>query len=162
MSVVRDIARAYLRPRAVFRERVLGADREGQALAILFAACVLIFASQAPVKQRLAIETGVDFQQEMGGVLFAWLFIVPLAAYVIAWASHALAKVVGGQGTWFSARIALFWALLVASPLWLLNGLVAGFVGPGLQAEIVGAVALLAFLVHWVINLSVAERGGIA
>lgn len=162
MSVVRDIGRAYLQPRAVFRERVVGADREGQALAILFAACVLIFASQAPVKQRLALETGADFQQEMGGVLFAWLFIVPLAAYLIAWASHGFARLIGGKGTSFSARIALFWALLVASPLWLLNGLVAGFIGPGPQAEIVGAVALLAFLAHWVVNLSVAEREEIA
>ncbi len=159
MSVVRDIARAYRFPRAVFRERVRGAEREAQALALLFAACVLIFASQAPGKQRLALETGADFQQEMGGVLFAWLFIVPLAAYAIGWVTHAIARVLGGKGTWFSARVALFWALLVASPLWLLNGLVQGFVGPGLQADIMGAVALMAFLVHWVINLSVAERG---
>lgn len=158
MSVARDIVRAYLRPREVFRRRVSGAG-EAQALALLFAACVLIFASQAPVNQRLAIETGADFQERMGGALFAWLFIVPLAAYALAGLSHAVARLFGGRATFFSARVALFWALLVAAPLWLLNGLVAGFIGPGLQSDIVGFLGLVAFLVHWAINFGLAEKG---
>ncbi|HBZ44255.1 MAG TPA: YIP1 family protein [Maritimibacter sp.] len=158
MSVARDIVLAYVRPRPVFLRRVTGA-RDAQALALLMAACLLIFVSRGPVAQRDAIENGADFRIAMGGAMFAWLFIMPLVAYAIAGASHALARLAGGRGTWFTARVALFWALLVASPLWLLNGLTLGFIGPGIQADIVGLIALLAFLVHWVINLSIAEKG---
>ena len=34
----------------------------------------------------------------------------------------------GGQGSAYGARLAVFWALLSSAPLVLLNGLVAGFI----------------------------------
>jgi hypothetical protein len=105
-------------------------------------ACLLVFVSQWPVLSRQAyLDPSVPLDARMGGALMAWLFIVPLAAYVMAAASHLLAKVGGGRGTWFGARLALFWALLAASPLWLLNGLVAGFIGPGPALNLVGVIA---------------------
>jgi hypothetical protein len=159
MSVSRDILRAYLAPRATFRARLGAAPREDRALAVLMAACLIIFVAQLPRLQREALETGAEFQMLVGGTLLAWLFIVPLIAYLVGALSHALARLLGGKGSWFSARFALFWAMLVASPLWLLWGLVAGLIGPGLQMNLVGAVALGAFLVHWSLNLWLAERG---
>lgn len=158
MGVASDILRAYVAPRTVFRARVGGAPREDRALVILMVACLLIFVGRWPALQREAVETGQDFQVLAGGTLFAWLFIMPLVAYAIGAASHAVARLFGGQGTGYAARFALFWALLVASPLWLLAGLVAGFIGPGMQLQIVGAVALLSFLVHWGINLWTVEK----
>ena len=94
----------------------------------------------------------------MGGALFAWLFVMPLVAYALGTLTHVIARMLGGQGSAYAARFALFWALLVASPLWLLSGLVAGFIGEGPQLALVGAVALGAFLVHWTLNLWTAER----
>ena len=47
----------------------------------------------------------------------------------------------------------------MASPLWLLWGLVTGFIGPGVEESIVGAIALAAFLIHWIVNLVSAEAG---
>jgi hypothetical protein len=82
-----------------------------------------------------------------------------VAAYVIAAASRLLARLLGGRGTWFGARLALFWALLAASPLWLLNGLVAGFIGPGIALNLVGLMAVGAFLLFWGAGLWEAERG---
>ena len=157
MSVVRDVIRAYRAPRAVFLRRLGDTVREDRALAVLMAACILIFAAQAPRLQRLSIETGQELNPLLGGALFAWLFIMPLAAYGISAISHLLAKIVGGKGSWFSALFALFWALLVASPLWLLWGLVTGFIGTGIEEQIVGAIALGAFLIHWIVNLVTAE-----
>lgn len=158
MGVASDILRAYVAPRAVFRGR-LGADvREDRALVILMAACVLIFVGQWPRLQREAIETGHEFQMLVGAALLAWIFFMPLVAYALGSLSHMIARPLGGRGNGYAARFALFWALLVASPLWLLWGLVAGLIGPGLQLQLVGAVALLAFLVHWGINLWTAER----
>lgn len=158
MSVAGDILRAYRAPGAVFRAR-LGQDaREDRALVVLMAACGLIFVAQWPRLQREAFETGAEFQPLIGGALLAWLFIVPLAAYALGTLTHLAAKLAGGTGTGYSARFALFWALLVASPLWLLYGLVAGLIGPGVQLDLVGVVALTAFLVHWSLNLWAAER----
>jgi hypothetical protein len=158
MGVASDILRAYAAPRAVFRGRVGDAPREDRALVILMVACLLIFVGRWPALQREAMETGQDFQMLVGGTLLAWLFIMPLVAYAIGALSHLIARPLGGTGSGYSARFALFWALLVASPLWLLAGLMQGFIGPGVQTQIVGAVALLAFILHWGINLWVAER----
>lgn len=158
MGVASDILRAYVSPRAVFRGRLRGGAREDHALVILMVACLLIFVGQWPALQREAVETGQEFQMLVGATLFAWLFIMPLAAYAVGSLSHLIARPLGGAGTAYSARFALFWALLVASPLWLLVGLVAGFIGPSVQLQLVGAVALAAFLVHWGMNLWTAER----
>ncbi|SMH56782.1 YIP1 family protein [Maritimibacter sp. HL-12] len=158
MGVATDILRAYVAPRAVFVARLGSAPREDRALAVLMAACLLIFVAQWPRLQREAFETGQEFQVLAGGALLAWLFIVPLAAYAIGSLSHLAARVLGGRGNPYGARFALFWALLVASPLWLLWGLVAGFIGPGMQLTLTGAVALAAFVVHWSLNLWFVER----
>lgn len=159
MGVASDMARAYRHPKAVFAARMGATVREDRALAILMLACLLIFVAQWPRLQREAMQTEQAFQVLIGGALFAWLFVMPLVAYALGALSHAVARLFGGKGDGFSARFALFWALLVASPLWLLWGLTAGFIGPGVQMSLVGALALAAFLGHWAINLWVAERG---
>jgi hypothetical protein len=158
VSVVLDIAEAYRRPAPVFRRRLGAGAREDRALAILMAGCLLVFVAQWPRLQRLAFETGEELPPLIGGALFGWLFVMPLVAYALGAATHLIARLLGGRGTGYAARLALFWALLVASPLWLLWGLVAGFIGDGPQLAVVGAVALGAFLVHWSLNLWTAER----
>ncbi|WP_298499645.1 YIP1 family protein [uncultured Maritimibacter sp.] len=157
MSVARDILAAYGAPRRVFRRRLAATGTEGQALVILMTACLLIFVAQAPVLQRQAIETGEELNPLLGGALFAWLFIMPLAAYAFSWISHLIARVLGGQGAPIASRLALFWALLVAAPLWMLNGLTRGFMGEGIEANTVGAIALAAFVIHWGVNLWTAQ-----
>lgn len=158
MSVIDDVIRSYLAPRAVFRRRLDLGAREDKALAVLMGGCLLVFAAQLPRLARVAYETGQDLNMLMGATMLAWIFIMPLAFYVIGTLSHMLMRLVGGQGTAFAARFALFWALLCATPLWLLWGLVAGFIGEGAQMTVTGALALLAFLLFWSINLREAER----
>jgi len=158
MGVASDILRAYRAPQAVFKGRLGGQPREDRALVVLMVACVLVFVGRWPALQRQAIETGQEFDMLVGGTLLAWLFFVPLVAYAVGTLSHIIARPLGGKGTAYGARFALFWALLVASPLWLLTGLVEGFIGPGVQLNLVGGVALAAFLVHWGLNVWVAER----
>ncbi|MBV7409815.1 YIP1 family protein [Maritimibacter sp. DP1N21-5] len=157
MSAARDIIGAYRAPRRVFARRLAATGTEAQALVILMTACLLVFVSQAPVLQRQAIATGEDLNPLLGGALFAWLFIMPLAAYAISWISHLIARAMGGQGSPLASRLALFWALLVAAPLWMLNGLVLGFLGESAEANIVGAIALGAFVIHWAVNLVTAQ-----
>jgi hypothetical protein len=64
----------------------------------------------------------------------------------------------GGQGTGYGARVALFWSLLAVSPLMLFQGLVRGFVGPGPGLTATGIVVALAFLALWINALIEAER----
>ncbi|WP_371168672.1 YIP1 family protein [Aliiroseovarius sp. 2305UL8-7] len=159
MSVVEDVLRSYRTPRSVFRHRLGDGVREDRALAVLMGACLLVFAAQLPRLARLAHDTGDDLNMLLGGTLLAWIFIMPLVLYLIGTLSHIVLKLFGGKGTAYGARFALFWALLCATPLWLLWGLVAGFIGDGIQLALTGALALLAFLMFWSINLREAERG---
>ncbi|MCK8462277.1 YIP1 family protein [Aliiroseovarius sp. S1339] len=158
MSVIDDVIRSYRAPRAVFQRRLSMGTREDKALAVLMGGCLLVFAAQLPRLARVAHETGEDLNMLMGATMLAWIFIMPLAFYLIGTLSHFVMRLVGGRGTAFRARFALFWALLCATPLWLLWGMVAGFIGEGVQMTVTGALALLAFLLFWSINLREAER----
>lgn len=156
-----DIVATYRSPRRVMRRHLAMGVREDSALVYLFAACGLIFVSRWPDLRRQAfVDDSVPFDALIGGALLGWLFIAPLALYALAAGSHLLARAMGGQGSWYTARLALFWALLAAAPLWLLNGLVAGFIGAGTQLTLTGVLALAVFLIFWGINLHQAEFAG--
>ncbi|MFQ6552171.1 YIP1 family protein [Aestuariibius insulae] len=87
----------------------------------------------------------------------AWLIIWPLAFYGLAGLSHIAARMLGGRGNWFSARLALFWALLAATPAALLYGLTMGLIGPGPQASLTGFIWLLGLAWIWLSGLVEAE-----
>lgn len=158
MSVTTDILATYRGPGRVVR-RLLGmGQREDRALAILMASCVVLFIAQLPRLSREAHLEGRDLNELMAGSLMALILIAPLLMYVIAAASHVVAKVVGGKGDWFGARLALFWALLASSPLVLLHGLVAGFIGPSPALQLVGGLWFAVFLWFWIAGLFQAER----
>jgi hypothetical protein len=159
MSIARNIAATYRGPGRVMSQILAMGPREDRALAYLMAACVLMFIAQLPKLARQAHLTGEDLNMLMGGSLMGLIFIAPLLFYALAWLSHLVARAFGGQGTFFTARMALFWALLASSPLLLLHGLVAGFVGPGVQLQLVGAIWVVVFLWFWISGLRRAEAG---
>jgi hypothetical protein len=101
----------------------------------------------------------VPLDARMGGALMGALFVLPLAAYAVAALSRLAARACGGQGTWFGARLALFWAFLTVQPLVLLAGLARAFLGPGNPAAVAGLIVFAAFLVLWLRMLLRAERG---
>lgn len=134
-------------------------QREDRALMFLMLGCGLVFVAQWPrLTREASFDDTVPLQALIGAALFAWLFWAPLMAYALAALTRILARLFGGHGTWYSARLALFWALLASSPAWLLHGLVAGFIGPGPELQIVGAALLLVFFSFWGICLREAER----
>ena len=159
MSVTWDILRTYRAPREVVRRRAGGAPSEARALVVLLAGCFLMFVAQWPSLSRAAFEAPeVPIEARLGGALVGWMFMMPLVFYILAALSHLLARIVGGSGSWYGARMALFWSLLAAAPLWLLTGLVLGFVGQGTAFSIVGLLAGAVFLVFWVLGLYEVER----
>lgn len=159
MSVTGDIVATWRRPRQVMRKLLDMGQREDRALMFLIVACGLIFVAQWPALSRAAyLDPSVPLDARIGGALFAWFFVMPVTCYGIAALSRLVARALGGRGTWYAARLALFWSLLAATPAWLLYGLVAGFIGPGVGEQITGALLAVVFLSFWGISLREAER----
>jgi hypothetical protein len=159
MAASRDIVATYRGPRRVFARLLSGDAREDRALIYLMAACLIFFVAQTPRLAREAHLAGVELNMLLGATMMAWLFIAPLLLYLIAGITHLLARIVGGRGRGYDARIALFWALLASSPIVLLHGLTAGFIGTGIELTLVGLVWLCVFLWFWLTGFYVAEWG---
>ena len=159
MALTRDIPRAWRAPRVVMRELLAQGRREDRAIFVLMLACFLIFVVQWPRLARKAagfdLAPGAEvpeMTQLLSYELMAWVMIWPLMFYGIAAVLHIVAKVFGGQGSFFSARMALFWSLLASTPMLMLHGLTAGLVGPGVQTDLVGALWAVGFL--WIFSQS--------
>lgn len=153
MPVTTDIIGTYKGPRRVVARHLAMGPREDRALAILMGGCMLAFTSQMPRLAREAHLTGQELNMLLGGALFGLIFIAPLLLYSLSWVSYLVVRVFGGKGDSYGARLALFWALLAASPLMLLNGLTAGFIGPGPALSFVGGLWLALFLWFWISGL---------
>ncbi|MBU2961582.1 YIP1 family protein [Citreicella sp. C3M06] len=160
MTLSREIVATWRGPGAVVSRLYAEGQREDRALMLLMAACALFFISQMPQLARQAHLDGADLNPRLGGALMAWVVIAPLLFYALAFVAHLLAKLLGGQGTAYGARLALFWALLASAPLLLLNGLVAGLIGPGLELTLVGVAWTIAFLWFWIAGMVAVNRRG--
>ncbi|SFS09252.1 Yip1 family protein [Yoonia litorea] len=166
MSVSTDIVRTWRRPRSVIRDLLDQGRREDRAIVFLMISCFLIFVAQWPRLRRVSegYETSpfppeMNFEGMMTYTFFGTVIVLPLMMYGIAAFSHLVAKLFGGKGSWFGARLALFWTLLATSPLFLFYGLVRGLIGPGTQAQVVGWIGALIFVYIWVQSLREAESG---
>jgi hypothetical protein len=159
MALVTDIVATYRGPGRVVDRLLSAPEHEGRALALLMGACIMVFISQWPVLARRAHLEDQDLQMLLGGSMMAWVFIAPLIFYVLAYIAYLVARVLGGTGSAYGARLALFWALLASSPLILLNGLVAGFIGQGPQLTVVGILWTLVFAWFWVAGMRRAGWG---
>ncbi|WP_295313255.1 YIP1 family protein [Roseobacter sp.] len=159
MPVTRDIPATYTGPGKVVRRLLAHGEREDRALAYLMAGCLLMFVAQLPRLAREAHIKDQELNMLMGASLMAWVFLAPLMLYCIAALSHIAARLMRGKGTFYGARIALFWALLASSPVVLLNGLVAGFIGPGPALQFVGLIWVSVFGWFWIGGLITAEKG---
>lgn len=165
MAVSNDMIRTWRQPRVVMRQLLAMGQREDRAIAYLMAACLIIFIAQWPRLSRTAagfeLPEGAEapeLSQLMAYEFLAWIMIWPLAMYALAAILHIIALAVRGKGSWYSARLALFWTLLSTTPALLLHGLLAGFNGPGPGTDLVGAIWLGAFVVIGFLCLREAEK----
>lgn len=154
-----DIAATYRGPGKVVRRLLDAGQREDRALAILMGACVILFVARWPALARQAHLEGQELNMLLGGTLMATVFFAPLIFYALALLAHLIARAVGGTGPAYNARLALFWSLLASSPLILLNGLVAGYIGAGIQLTIVGLIWFCVFMWFWIASMLAVYRG---
>ncbi|MBT0956716.1 YIP1 family protein [Alphaproteobacteria bacterium KMM 3653] len=161
MAITTNILRSFRHPRRVMRAILSEGRREDRAIAYLMAACFIVFVGQWPLAARQAhLDPSVPLEARLGAALLAWMFIMPLVLYALGALSHLVMRLIRGSGSFYGARMALFWTLLVVSPLLLLQGMVAGFVGPGVELNLVYILVTVVFFYHWTACLAEAEFGG--
>ncbi|MEM1005126.1 MAG: YIP1 family protein [Pseudomonadota bacterium] len=161
MAVSSDIVATYRGPGRVMRRLLDMGPREDRALIFVMAFCAVSFIAQMPSLARRAHLEGVELNMLLGGALMGSLFILPLFFYLLAMVAHWAARLAGGRGTAYGSRLALFWALLASAPLVLLNGLVAGFIGPGPTLTLVGIVWVAVFVWFWLSGLRQVQRSAV-
>jgi hypothetical protein len=176
MGVVADIGRTWRRgPRGVTRDHIARGPGEARAFGFLMIGSFLVVVSQlpalsrdaaaaamgAPVTTQLARSLPPEFRTMdvmAAYTILPWLVIAPLVFYALALLAHSVSRLLGGQGTPFGARVALFWSWLAAAPLALLTGLMAALAG-ATAANVVGALWIAAFAAFWWLSQREAARG---
>lgn len=159
MSVTTDMVSSLRRPREVMRRHLSIGRREDRVLIYVMASCVMFFLSYLPVVARNAHLSGEDMGPQLGSIILGWLFFAPLALYVIAFVMGILVKITPCKAGLYEVRLALFWSLLASSPFILLNGLTHGFIGPGIELNIVGALWFIIFLWIFIGSMAAACKG---
>lgn len=159
MSVSTDLVATWRRPREILRQHLARGRSEPFAFSLLLVFLVLVFVGQWPAAARDAfLANEPSAAPRILARALAVLATIPFW-YALAALGRLVARAMGGQGTWYSARIALFWALAVSGPLMLFQGLVAGMIGPGPALTAVSVLIGAAFLWLWATLLHEAERG---
>lgn len=162
MSVTTDILQGWRTPRLVMRRHLQRGKSEPFAFSLLAAFLVLAFVSLWPFLSRQSVmQPEVPMLQRLVAAGLALLASIPFW-YGLAAASRLVSRALGGQGSYYAARMALFAALLTITPGMLLQGLVAGMIGPGRQLDLVAGLVGLAFLWIWLSMLAEAERNNAA
>ena len=159
MTVTTDLVATWRSPRAAVRRHLARGVSEPFAFALLLVFLILAFVGQWPAAAREAfVADEPSAAPRILGRGLAVLATIPLW-YGLAALSRIVARMMGGKGSWYGARIALFWALATVGPLMLLQGLVIGMIGPGPALWAVNILVGLAFLWLWLTMLHEAERG---
>ncbi len=162
MAITDDIVATWRAPRAFFARLLAAGMTEGRAAVFLIAALLLVFVALLPGLSRAAvIDSRIPLSQRMLAALLGVLAALP-AFYALAAVSRIVAQAFGGTGGYRAARTVLFWTMLAVSPAILLQGLVAGMIGPGPAMTLMSAVVFGAFIWIWGSGLAVAERRGTA
>lgn len=163
MSLLADIAATWRDPAAAMRGAADGPVREDRALATLMLAMALMYLARLPdLARQAAIDPAVPLDARMGITLFAMLFVVPLFAYAVAFASHLTLTALGRPGRAYGARLALFRALLAISPAVLAQGVLVGLAGAANPAaRLAGVVVFGLFLWVWLKSLAAARPAGV-
>lgn len=158
MSASTELIATWTAPRAALRRHLARGVSEPFAFSLLLIFLILAFVGQWPVAARDAHFAGdASSAPRIFAKALAVLATIPLW-YGLAAVSRLVARALGGQGSWYSARIALFWALATVGPLMLLQGLVAGMIGTGPALVAVSSVTGIAFLWLWLTMLHEAEK----
>jgi hypothetical protein len=158
MSILSDIAAAYRSPQREMAHQLTIAT-EPRILMLGLTACFLSFIADLPglaADVTYAGESSDVFNGKLGA-LFIWRVLFgTLFLYAIAAVSHLILKPFKGQGSWTGARLALMWAVVVATPLVLISGICKVFTPPPVFL-VASLLTTVVFFWQWVTCLAVVE-----
>lgn len=159
MALTADIILGWRKPRQVLRRHLMRGKSEAFAFSLLVTFLLMAYVALWPGLSRLSVlHPEVPLIQRMFAAALAVLASIPLW-YLLAALSHLIGRRLGGGGSYYGARLALFTALLTVTPAMLLQGLVGGLIGPGRQLDILGIIVGAGFFWIWLSMLAEAERG---
>ncbi len=158
MSVVADILDSWRRPSQVLRRHLARGKSEPFAFTFIVVFLIICFIAQWPEAARVsALNPEIPVAAQLLPRGLALLATIPFLYFIAALGGLA-ARAIGSRPTWYGARIALFWALVVVSPLVLLVGLVGGMIGQGTQLTLIGLITFVIFLTFWILHLRAAGQ----
>ncbi len=159
MALTQDIIATYRGPKRVVSHFLAQGRNEVRALLFLLIAGVLMFVASAPFQAREAqlYPDDVPLAARMYWSAFLYVFMMPIFVYLFAVVIWGLARVARRQVTGYEIRFTLIWALLASTPVMLLMGLTAGFIGTGIQLQLVGYLWVAVFGWFWAAGLLAAD-----
>ena len=130
---VADIFKAYLDLRISFRNQLNNFTSESRLLAYAFFISGVLFLERLPGR---VTNDDIQFNEDslfdyVGMDLFTSIFFGPIFLYFLSALTHLFALLFKGKASFFEARLAFFWSIIVASPLLLIAGLLHGLFPDG-------------------------------
>lgn len=164
MTVTREIVRAYRGFGASMQRQIDSGVTEGRILAYGVFASLITFVARAPSLIKVSQVAAATASENVSWVaifstnLITSFFFGLLLLYGLAAISHIIAKAFGGKGSFFLARLALFWSLLVISPLALISTVIkTAFPFAALETTLSIALTVM-FVFAWITSLIIAEK----
>ena len=150
MALISDIGESWRRPRVVVQRLLARGTSEPFAFSFLLIFLALALLAISPGLARQA--DGTPLLPRLYATSLGLLATIPVW-YLLAALGHLAARALGGKGSYYGGRLALFWSLVAISPAMLVQGLV----GVGLAANLLGLAVGAGFLVFWVLALMEVE-----
>lgn len=156
MALTQDILATYKGPGRVVARFLAQGRNEVRALLFVLIAGALMFVAVTPYQAREAqVNPDIPMEARLYWSAFFYILMLPILLYFVALIVWPLVWLFRRPVTGYEVRFTLFWALLASTPLMMLWGLTAGFVGPGVQLWIVGILWLAVFCWFWAAGLFV-------
>ena len=156
MALTSDIVESWHSPRRVVR-RLRGAGRsEPFVFTFLFVFLLMAIVSAAPLLARQAALEHGPVAPRLLGAVYGAVIAVPIL-YSLAALGHLVARLMGGTGSFYDGRLALFWALICTTPAMLVCGLARALTQNTLGVTILGFLTLAVFLIFYSVMLREVE-----
>ena len=146
-GVTNDIVGSYRRPKAIFGTLIGRGRREDMVLSFALLAGGLLFIAMMPFHAREAhLHPEVPLAARLYWSGLFLVFLLPLIFYLLSFVAGFGLRLVRARVTGYALRLVLFWSVLALTPISLLFGMVAGFIGPGPALQLVAALWVAAFI----------------
>ncbi len=161
IGLLRDVVESWGRPGAVVRRKLARGTGEDTLLAYAVLAGFIAFAARVPGLIDIQRAAGADappLSTMVGASFVVYAMFAPLFMYLLAALSHLAARLLGGEGSWHGARLALFWGLLAVQPLVILSALANSLSPWPWFSQILSLAFAGMFFWVWLGGLMAAER----